>query len=304
MAIPDFQTIMLPLLRLAGDRNPHFLSDATDTLAAEFALTQDEVAELLPSGKYPRFRQRVGWAKTYLNKALLLAYGDKGAFFITERGLSVLAEQPQRVDIKFLLKYDEFRQFREAARPPREPMDGDGSGEEEITPRETLESSFLQLRRTLSQELLERSKSNSPAFFQRLVVDLLVKMGYGGSLADAGKVVGGPADRGIDGIVKQDVLGLEAVYIQAKRYNETVVGSEVVRNFAGSLLQHKAQKGVLITTSRFSEEAWRAAEAMDKRIVLIDGARLAELLVDHGVGVIEDQTYVVRRMDVDYFNEM
>jgi restriction system protein len=160
------------------------------------------------------------------------------------------------------------------------------------------------MRRTLAQDLLDRTKSNSPEFFQRLVIDLLVKMGYGGTLADAGQVVGGPADRGIDGIVKQDILGLEAVYVQAKRYSDNAVSSEVVRNFAGSLLQHKAQKGVLITTSRFSEEARRAAESMDKRIVLIDGDRLAELLIDHRVGVIEDQAYVVSRIDADYFDEL
>lgn len=302
MAVPDFQTIMLPLLRVAGDKHEHHLSDAVETLSNQFGLTLEEQTALYPSGKYPRFRGRVGWAKTYLNKALLLAYGQGGAFKITERGESLLAEDPRRIDIQLLLRYPEFKEFRESARSSKELVPVDTSPADEKPPREVLEASFLEMKRTLAEDLLERAKANSPDFFQRLVIDLLTKM-YGGTLADAGQVVGGSGDRGIDGIVKQDVLGLDAVYVQAKRYNDAVVGSEIVRNFAGSLLQHKASKGVLITTSRFSEEARRAADSMDKRIVLVDGPLLAELLIDHGVGVIEDQTYVVRRMDVDYFDE-
>jgi restriction system protein len=294
---------MLPLLRIAGDRNDHRFADAVESLSGEFGLTAEERAELLPSGRYPRFRQRVGWAKTYLYKARLLAYGQRGGFRITDRGASLLEERPEQIDIRFLMRYPEFQEFRNAARPSPEPAVDDSTSDEK-TPREILEASFLEMRRTLAQDLLDRTKSNSPEFFQRLVIDLLVKMGYGGTLADAGQVVGGPADRGIDGIVKQDILGLEAVYVQAKRYSDNAVSSEVVRNFAGSLLQHKAQKGVLITTSRFSEEARRAAESMDKRIVLIDGDRLAELLIDHRVGVIEDQAYVVSRIDADYFDEL
>jgi restriction system protein len=303
MAVPEFQTIMLPLLRFAGDGNPKVFSDSVDALAAEFGLTDEEKAELLPSGRYPRFRQRVGWAKTYLYNAKLLSYGQRGGFQITDRGKDLLAERPDNINIRFLMRYPEFVEFRTRAKPsPDEGGDG-GTADDDKTPREVLETSFLELRRTLAEDLLERVKSNSPDFFQRLVVNLLVSMGYGGSLADAGSVVGGSADRGIDGIVKQDVLGLEAVYVQAKRYGEVVIGSEIVRNFGGSLLQHKASKGVLMTTSRFSAEAKLAAEQMDKRIVLIDGQRLAELMIDFGVGVSEDQAYVVKRIDTDYFDE-
>lgn len=293
---------MLPLLRLSADKNEHSLSDAVEELSNDFSLTVEERAELLPSGRYPRFRQRVGWAKTYLYKAMLLTYGQRGGFRIADRGTALLAEQPQRIDIRFLMRYPEFKEFRESSRPSKGAVLDPSSPADEKTPREILEASFVEIKRTLAEDLLERAKKNSPDFFQRLVIDLLTKM-YGGAFADAGQVVGGSGDRGIDGIVKQDVLGLDAVYVQAKRYSDTVVGSEIVRNFAGSLLQHKASKGVLITTSRFSDEARRAADSMDKRIILVDGPRLADLLIDHGVGVLEDQAYVVRRMDVDYFDE-
>jgi restriction system protein len=303
LAIPDFQSLMLPLLTIANDGREHSFADAVDKLADQFALTPEERIELLPSGRYPRFRQRVGWAKTYLNKALLLSYPQQSTFRITERGAATIGEKPDRIDIRYLLRFPEFRAFREASRPAREPTVTDEAEVQEKTPRELLEASFVEIRRTLAEDVLQRVKANSPDFFQRLVIELLVKMGYGATLADAGRVVGGPGDRGIDGIVKQDVLGLEAVYVQAKRFNDAVVGGEIVRNFAGTLLQHKAQKGVLITTSRFSSEANLAAQAMDKRIVLIDGERLAELLIDHGVGVIDDQAFVVRRIDADYFEE-
>jgi restriction system protein len=292
---------MLPLLQLAADDNAHALSETVEKLSDFFRLTPEEVAELLPSGKYPRFRQRVGWAKTYLNKAQLLEYAQRGAFEITERGRSLLAEKPERIDIRLLMRYPEFKTFREASLSSKETATGEPTAADEKPPREILEASFLEIKQTLADELLARAKTNSPEFFQQLVIDLLTKM-YGGSLTDAGQVVGGSGDRGIDGIVKQDPLGLDAVYVQAKRFSDTTVGSEIVRNFAGSLLQHKASKGVLITTSRFSPEARKAAESMDKRIVLVDGPMLAELLIDNGVGVIDDQTFIVRRMDVDYFD--
>jgi restriction system protein len=302
MPVPDFQTIMLPLLKLSGDGQEHQFAQAVESLQREFQLTPEEVAELLPSKRYPRFRQRVGWAKTYLNRARLLDYTQGSNFRISDRGRGVLSEQPQKIDIKFLMRFPEFKEFRDAANSTKVQTAPQGADADERTPRELLESSFVEIRQALAQELLEKAKTNSPAFFQQLVIDLLVRI-YGGNFLDAGQVVGGSGDRGIDGIIRQDVLGLDAVYVQAKRYSEVAVGSEIVRNFAGSLLQHKAAKGVLITTSRFSDEARRAAESMDKRIVLIDGPGLAELLIDQGVGVIDDQAYVVKRMDTDYFNE-
>lgn len=300
MAVPDFQAIMLPLLRSTADGEDHTFADAVARLESEFGLTPDERAELLPSGRYPRFRQRVGWAKTYLSKAGLLDSTKRGVLRITDAGKRVLSSSPSNIDIKFLQQFPAFIEFQKKTRTAAGPA-GDPQASS-VTPRESLETAYQQLRETLATELLERVKANSPAFFERLVVELLVKMGYGGDLTDAGQVTGGATDRGIDGVIQQDVLGLERVYIQAKRYADAKVRSEIVRNFAGSLLQAKASKGVLITTSDFSEEAKLAARSMDLSIVLIDGERMADLMVDFGVGVIEDQTFVVKRIDSDYFD--
>jgi len=304
MTIPDYQALMLPLLELASDGAEHSSAEATETLSSKFALTPEERETILPSGRQTTIANRVGWAKTYLAKAGLLDGSKRGTVRITDRGRAVLKSSPTKIDIAFLSQFPEFEEFRKRTKPADSTDVHPGTvGVSEQTPREVLESSFQELRRTLAEELLDRVKSNSPDFFQRLVVSLLIKMGYGASLADAGSVVGGSGDRGIDGIVKQDVLGLDAVYIQAKRYGDAPIGSEIVRNFGGSLLQHKAAKGVLITTSRFSEEAKIAAAQMDKRIVLVDGAKLSELMIDYGVGVIEDRTFVVKRMDSDFFEE-
>lgn len=300
MAVPDFQAIMLPLLRSTADGDDHAFAEVVALLEAEFGLTPEEKAELLPSGKYPRFRQRVGWAKTYLSKAGLLDNTKRGVLRITAEGSKVLSSPPSQIDIKFLQQFASFVEFQKKTNSPSEAALAPESAE--LDPRESLETAYQRLRQTLATDLLERVKANSPGFFERLVVELLIKMGYGGDLTDAGQVTGGAADRGIDGIIQQDVLGLEAVYIQAKRYADAKVRSEVVRNFAGSLLQAKASKGVLMTTSGFSEEAKLAARSMDRRIVLIDGERMAELMIDFGVGVIEDQSYVVKRIDSDYFD--
>lgn len=293
MSIPDFQSLMLPLLTLAGDRQEHILSDTLDVLASRFELSEDERRELLASGRQATFDNRVGWARTYLKKAGLLEYTGRGRFRITERGLQVLQQQPSKVNIKFLDRFAEFVEFRTKKKTPDE---GDGK----LTPEELLESSYNGLRSELAQELLQRVRECSPRFFEKLVVDLLVAMGYGGSKADAGRAVGGSGDGGIDGLIKEDKLGLDAVYIQAKRWKEAV-GRPIVQTFAGSLQGEKASKGVLITTSRFSSDAKDFADRLDRRIVLIDGEQLAELMIDHGVGVTDVHTYVVRAIDLGYF---
>lgn len=297
MSIPDFQSLMLPLLMLAGDRQEHILSETLDVLASQFELSEDERRELLASGRQATFDNRVGWARTYLKKAGLLEYTGRGRFRITERGIGVLAEQLSEINIKFLDRFPEFVEFRTKK---KRLDDTEDEGEVELTPEELLESSYKGLRSELAQDLLQRVGECSPRFFEKLVVDLLVAMGYGGSRADAGRAVGGSGDGGIDGIIKEDKLGLDAVYIQAKRWKDPV-GRPVVQGFAGSLQGEKARKGVLITTSRFSPGARDFADRLDRRIVLIDGEELAELMIDHGVGVSVVDTYVVKAIDLDYF---
>ncbi len=297
MSIPGFQTLMLPLLTLAADQREHSLSETTEALASQFDLSDDERKEPLASGSQPKFNNRIGWARTYLKKAGLLEYTGRGKFRITQRGVEVLEEEPSEMSIKFLDRFPEFVEFRT---PRKRPDEEEDEGEGELTPQELLESSYKTLRSQLAHELLDQVLARDPGFFEKLVVDLLVAMGYGGSRSDAGRAVGGSSDGGIDGIIKEDKLGLDAVYVQAKRWKDPV-GRPVVQGFAGSLQGEKARKGVLITTSRFSPGARDFAERLDRRIVLIDGEELAELMIDHGVGVSEVETYVVRAIDLDYF---
>lgn len=290
MAVPDYQKLLLPVLRAAADRQAHSNAEVADLLAEEFALTDAERRDLLPSGKQARFDNRVGWARTYLQKAGLLEKSGRGTFRITARGVEVLGSRPNKIDVKFLRQFDEFNAFQSLS---HKNGDGPGADAPEATPVEVLESSVQRLRESLAHELLEKIKTCSPRFFERLVVELLVKMGYGGSLKDAGTAVGQSGDGGIDGIIKEDRLGLDAVYIQAKRWAGTV-GRPVVQAFAGSLEGHRARKGVLITTSSFSQEAIEYVSRIEKKIVLIDGPELAALMIDYGLGVAEVATYVVR----------
>lgn len=300
MAIPDYQSLMLPLLKLAQDGQDHSLSESIDTLAPEFRLTGEERKELLSSGRQAKFDNRVGWARTYLKKAGLLESTGRAKFRITERGLEVLRHSPTRIDVRFLMQYPEFAEFQN--RPSQSVVQQNGHGEEPAqTPEELLEANYQNLRQDLSQELLERIMSCSPQFFETLVVDLLVAMGYGGSRKDAGQAVGQSGDGGIDGIIKEDKLGLDIVYIQAKRWEGTV-GRQVVQAFAGSLEGQRARKGVLITTSQFSQGAKEYVNRIEKKIVLIDGEQLAQLMIDHGIGVTQVASYVVSRVDLDYFN--
>lgn len=305
MAIPDYERIMLPLLQLARDGKPHSLSEAVELLGNAFGLSEDERRELLPSGRQARFDNRVGWARTYLKKAGLLESTGRGTFRITERGLALLRENPPEITNELLFQFPEFKEFksRQVSRLDSAAVQTRHSGGRVTsTPEEVLEASYQELRRELAQELLDRVKRCSPRFFEQLVVDVLVAMGYGGSRTDAGQAIGQTGDGGIDGIIKEDRLGLDVVYIQAKRWDRTV-GRPEVQAFAGSLEGQRARKGVFITTSQFSQDARRYVEIIEKRIVLIDGEQLAQLMIDHGVGVTEVSHYVVRRIDLDYFGE-
>jgi restriction system protein len=289
MPIPDFQTIMLPLLEFASDGKEHTLSEAVEHLANHFNLTEAERQELLPSGKQRTFDNRVGWSRTHLKKALLLEYPSRGKFQITSRGLTVLKQKPKRIDVNYLKQFPEYREFIGAT----------AKSSLEQTPEEMIDSASQELHRNLAQELLERIKSCSPSFFERFVIELLVKMGYGGSLADAGKAIGKTGDEGIDGIIKEDRLGLDAIYIQAKRWNSTV-GRPEIQQFVGALAGKGASKGIFITTSKFSEQAKSYLPA-NVKVVLIDGEQLAKYATDVNLGVSVVSEYQIKRLDFDYF---
>lgn len=302
MAIPDYQTIMLPLLQFLSDEKEHNIGEAVDSLAEQFDLSADERQELLGSGQQTVIRNRAGWARTYLKKAGLVAATRRGFFSITERGQAVLASKPERIDVKFLEQFPEFVAFRELRheRPDAPPPPVDATGD--ATPEEALDVAYQRLRVDLEAELIEQVKVTSPAFFERLVVDLLVRMGYGGTLRDAGRAVGRSGDGGIDGIIKEDRLGLDAIYIQAKRWDSTV-GRPEIQKFAGALQGHRARKGVFITTSSFSGDALDFVSRIDSKIVLIDGVMLAKHMIDHNVGVSIARSYEIKRIDSDYFSE-
>ena len=298
MAIPDYQSIMLPLLELAGDNKSHLVHDAVDLLAQQFSLTNDEKREVIPSGRVSRFHNNVTWARTYLKKAGLLEDPKRGEFRITERGSQVLAGKHESIGVRFLEQFEEFREFKTARRTPR--PDTGTPDLSEATPEEALQAAYQTLRNSVASDLLDQVKRSSPAFFERLVVDVLVAMGYGGSRMEAGEAIGHAGDEGIDGIIKEDRLGLDIIYIQAKRWENTV-GRPEVQRFAGALQGRRARKGVFITTSSFSREARDYADNIDTKVILIAGTRLAEFMIDYGVGVTTDATYEVKRIDADYF---
>ncbi len=302
VAIPDFQTLMLPLLELASDGHEHSIHDATNALATQFRLSEQDRNELLPSGRQRVFDNRVGWARTYLQKAGLLEATRRTYFRIAPPGTAVLRSHPPRVDVRFLHQFPEFQEFQRAKRPKGDSTGGDEDEHHERTPDEALEESYLKLRQELAHELLARVMAAPPEFFERLVVDLLVSMGYGGSIKDAGQAIGRSGDGGIDGIIKEDRLGLDVIYIQAKRWQGTV-GSPEIQQFMGALGGHHAKKGVFITTSGFSNAARDYVARVDWKIVLVDGQQLAQLMIDNNVGVSMQKTYEVKRIDSDYFPE-
>lgn len=304
MPIPDFQSLMLPLLRLGTDGKSHSLAEVRESLAKEFALTESDRAELLPSGRQRRFDNRVAWAKVYLEQAKLFSSPKRGHFTITDRGRQVLAEGPKRIDIPFLDRFEEFREFRSAPKPVKtETKESDKQPVAvEQTPEEMLEHAYQSIRAELALEILNNLKASSPHFFEKLVVELLLKMGYGGSRLEAGAAIGGSGDEGIDGIISEDRLGLDVVYIQAKRWAGTV-GRPEVQRFVGALHGKRARKGVFITTGTFSADAQAYVSHIDPRVVLIDGRQLAEYMIDLNLGVTSRATYEIKRIDSDFFAE-
>ena len=300
MAIPDYQSFMLPLLRLASDRETHSLREACEKLADEFNLSSDEREELLPSGTQQTYKNRIGWARTYLKKAGMLQSPKRGHFEITERGLEELRSNPDEITTNYLSKFDEFREFR--TRSNDSPSEALTRTPASSTPQEAIENAIEELNSQLAQELLDALLASSPGFFEQVVVELLVKMGYGGSRKEAGQVVGRSGDAGIDGIIKEDRLGLEAIYVQAKRWDNPVSRPEI-QKFVGALQGQRARKGIFITTSRYTSDARDYVDRIENRVVLIDGEELARLMIEHDVGTTNVNVYRVRRIDSDYFEE-
>lgn len=303
MAIPDFQTLMLPLLKSVEDKREHLFRDIVELLAKQYGLTDEERKQLLPSGRYPTFDNRVGWAKTYLKKAGLIEQPKRSYFKITARGADVLKKNPASMNMKYLEQFPEYIAFRdnqEQGEPTQQIIPVPPVQNE--TPEELIENGARTIRKDLAEEILQRIKGCSPAFFERLVVELLVNMGYGGTRQDAGRAIGRSGDEGIDGVIHEDRLGLDVIYLQAKRW-EGVVGRPEIQKFVGALQGQRAKKGVFITTSDFTKEAVEYVRNIDNKVVLINGSLLASLMMDHNVGVSLAATYEIKKIDSDYFLE-
>lgn len=301
---------MAPLLRLLGSKGLMTLGEAVVHLADEFQLTPEERAVLLPSGQYPLFRNRVGWAKTYLKQAGLIVQPKRGQMELTPEARALLPTLPAHIDGSFLARFPSFLDFmsRSGTRATTRPGESTSQPttslqtplESEGPPEEVIERAMRTLRDELRIELLDTVKAAAPEFFERLVVKLLLRMGYGGSREEAGQTVGRSGDGGIDGIINEDRLGLDAIYLQAKRW-EGVVGRPEIMRFVGALAGQRANKGVFITTSWFTQEARDYAASSQYKVVLIDGARLADLMIEHDLGVSVAATYQLKRIDSDFF---
>lgn len=309
MAIPTHEEAMLPVLRSLEDGQAHHRRALADAIADHFQLSDGEREVLLPSRKAPVFRSRTGWALTYLKQAGLVTSPRRGWYELNNRGRDVLRNKPPQLDNEFLLQFPEFQEFRTRSRPgDAGSADGEDSHQDEaasipaIPPDEALEKAYERLRATTEAELLDTVRTVSPSFFEQLVIDLLVRMGYGGSREEAARAVGRSGDGGIDGVIDEDRLGLDVIYVQAKRW-ESSVGRPEIQKFVGALQGQRAKKGIFITTSSFTREAEEYSQRIDTRLVLIDGTRLVSLMFEFNIGVSPRGSYVVKMIDGDYFEE-
>ena len=301
--IPKYEQFMLPLLKFLEDGKERAVSETYDAMAVEFSLSEKEKRELLPSGRQPLFKNRVAWARTYLNKAGLLISHKRAYCQITDEGLKALAEKPVEITSKDLRRYESFARFVKTSKPKQDREQKAAKVEvSDQSPEEILEYAHQSLHDDLKEELLGIVKSCSPEFFENLVVDLLITMGYGGSRKEAGQAMGKSGDGGIDGLINEDKLGLDVIYIQAKRWENTVPVKEI-RDFTGALAAKKAKKGIFITTSDFPNSVYDIVSQVEYKIILIDGARLANLMIEHSVGVSTVSTYYIKTLDSDYFEE-
>lgn len=301
MAIPDFQSIMRPMLEHLADGKVYRNRETNDFLTEYFNLSEEELSEMLPSGYARLFDNRIGWAKTHLKGAGLIESPARAEYRITQRGLDALAQKDSPINLAYLKQFEEYKEFQTGPKTEKK-SEAQPPTSDALTPVEHIEFGFKKIREELELELIEKVKAGSPAFFERVVVELLVAMGYGGSRKDAGQTLGKSGDGGIDGVIKEDRLGLDVIYLQAKRWEGTV-GRPEIQKFAGALQGQRAKKGIFLTTSGFSSEAKQYASFIDSRIVLIDGETLAGLMIDAGIGVSKVATYDVKRLDSDYFEE-
>lgn len=303
MPVPDYQTLLLPLLKLAGSGMADTLPKAELILADEFSLSSEERSSRLPSGQQTVLRNRAGWASFYLKNAGLIEKPKRGIFKITTRGKEVLASNPQSIDLGYLLQFQDFVDFYQKGQTSNaQNLASPAAAPATSTPDEVLQSAYETIRSDLASEIIERLLKSSPEFFENVVVELLVAMGYGGSRQDAGERIGKSGDGGIDGIIKEDKLGLDAIYIQAKRWQGNV-GRPEIQKFVGALQGQRARKGVFMTTSGFSADAIDYVSRIDVKVVLLDGSQIANLMIDHDVGVSQFTTFIIKKIDSDYFEE-
>jgi restriction system protein len=302
--VPDFQALMLPLMQHISDEKEYSMRETRDFLARRFNLADEELKQYTPSGNQKLFYNRVSWAKAYLKMAGFVKNTKDKNFMITDKGKQVLSTKPNTINIKFLKQFPEYLENSGRSKTEKRlnAIEIDDDAESNATPEEILESNYLKVRKNLAGEILSKIKLNSPDFFEDLVVKLLVKMGYGGTIEDAGKSIGRSGDEGIDGIIKEDRLGLDVIYIQAKRW-ESAVGRPDIQKFVGALAGQGAKKGVFITTSRFTDEAKEYQPKNETKIVLIDGEHLAELMIDFDIAVTTTRTFMIKRIDNDFFDE-
>lgn len=300
MPIPDFQSVMLPVMKclIAGEVASN--AEVIEKISDEFSLTPEQKAELLPSGKQTIIKNRIGWAMTYLKKAGLVKSPKRAHIQITELGQSVLAENPEKINVRFLKQFESFREFH-TMKPKQADETQETNQEQSDTPDEQLQQAYNSLNQSLAEEVLENVKQVSPQAFEQLVVDLMIAMGYGGARKEAGQATKLTGDGGIDGIINEDKLGLDSIYLQAKRWENTVHKPEIDK-FIGALTIKGASKGVFITTSCFSKGAIEAVNGLNISVVLVDGKKLAELMVEHNLGVSIKETYQVKTLDTDYFD--
>jgi len=299
--IPDYQSLMLPVLELAADGKIH-TRELLERLAAMFELSEEDRAQLLPSGKQRTFDNRVGWAKSYLKQAGLAEYPERGYHIATDEGRKVLADKPERIDKKYLKKYEAFLEFQNRKNTTSGDSENSISIPEDSTPDEILRAAHAEINVELSADLLDRIRQSTPKFFENLIVELLLAMDYGGTSEEAGRAIGGSGDDGVDGVIDQDPLGVDQIYVQAKRYAEgNNIGSGAIRDFFGALSLKKAQKGIFVTTSHFSPAAIKTAKDLGARIVMIDGDRLARLLVRYNIGCRAEEVLYLKKIDEEYF---
>lgn len=297
---------MLPLLKFCADGQEYTNRQTIDALSQEFGLTEDEQKQLLPSGQQRVFENRIAWARAHMKMADLIKNTKRGVFQITGRGKNVLNKSPLEINLRYLRQFPEYIAARDKNQKDQkngEIIESTSDERESKTPAELLEEAYLTLRQNLVSDLISQLKSSSSNFFEKVVVEVLVKMGYGGSRKDAGQAIGRSGDEGIDGIIKEDRLGLDIIYIQAKKWENTISRPEI-QKFAGALQGKRARKGIFITTSEFSQGAHDYVAAIENKIILIDGQQFAQLMIDFGVGVATEAIYELKRLDSDYFTEI